>query len=137
MTADGSGGGPRSLPLILARELAANLATPMVLIDGAGTVVFMNEAAELMFGRTFGELGVMSANEFGDLLEMRGLDGEPLRKRDSPPGRAFYERAAAHQAMLVRTLDGTDREIEVTAYPLFGRDEEMHGVLVVFWEAKS
>jgi hypothetical protein len=24
----------------------------------------------------------------------------------------------------------------VTAYPLFGRDEEMHGVLVVFWEAR-
>ena len=137
MTSESAGGGPRSLPLILARELAANLATPMVLIDGAGTVAFWNEAAELMFGRTFGELGVMTANEFGDMLEMRGLDGEHLRKRDSPPGRAFYERRAAHQSMLIRTLDGTDCEIECTAYPLFGRDEEMHGVLIVFWEAKT
>ena len=137
MTSESAGGGPRSLPLILARELAANLATPMVLIDGAGTVVFWNAAAELMFGRTCGELGVMTANEFGAMLEMRGLDGEPLRRRDSPPGRAFYERRAAHQAMLIRTLEGTDREIEVTAYPLFGRDEEMHGVLIVVWEAKA
>jgi PAS domain-containing protein len=125
------------LPLILARELAANLATPMFLIDEAGTLVFCNEAAELMLGRSLGELGVMTANEFGSMLEMRGLDGEPMRRRDSPPGRAFYERQPAHQSMLVHTLDGLDREIEVTAYPLFGRDEEMHGVLTVFWEAKS
>jgi hypothetical protein len=137
VNSDGSGGGPRSLPLILARELAANLATPMMLMDGVGSVVFCNEAAELMLGRTYGELGAMTANEFGAMLEMRGLDGEPLRRRDSPSGRAFYERRAAHQAMIVRTLDGVDRELEVTAYPLFGRDEEMHGVLTVFWEAKA
>ena len=44
----GSGGGPRSLPLILARELAANLATPMFLLDADGMLVFYNEAAALL-----------------------------------------------------------------------------------------
>jgi PAS domain-containing protein len=137
VTSDSSGSGPRSLPLILARELAANLATPMFLIDEAGSFVFCNEAAELMLGRSFGELGVMTANQFGGMLEVRGLDGEPLRPRDSPPGRAFYNREPAHQSLLIRTLDGLEREIEVTAYPLFGRDEEMHGVLTVFWETRA
>ncbi len=135
---DGPGaGGPRSLPLILARELAANLATPMFLIDGGGSLVFCNEAAELMLGRSFGEMGVMTANDFGSMLDLRGLDGEPMRRRDTPPGRAFYQREPAHQQMLVTFLDGTQREIEVTAYPLFGRDEEMHGVLTVFWESAA
>ena len=137
MTSDRSGIGPRSLPLILARELAANLATPMFLIDEAGSVVFCNEAAELMLGRSFGELGVMTANEFGSMLAVSGLDGEPLRNRDTPPGRAFIDRQPAHQTMLVTTLDGVHREVEVTAYPLFGRDEEMHGVLTVFWESRT
>jgi PAS domain-containing protein len=125
------------LPLILARELAANLATPMFLIDAAGTLVFCNDAAELMIGRTFGELGIMTANEFGALLGSTGLDGKPMRRRDTPPGRAFYERTPAHERMLITGLDGVRREVEVTAYPLFGRDEDMHGVLTVFWEALS
>ena len=137
VNSDGSGGGPRSLPLILARELAANLATPMFLIDAGGSLVYCNEAAELMLGRTFGELGVMTANEFGDMLALKGLDGEPLRRRDTPSGRAFYQREPAHQTMLITSLDGVHREIEVTAYPLFGRDDEMHGVLTVFWEAQQ
>ena len=47
-------GDAKSLPLILARELASNLATPMFLIDAKGTLVFFNEAAELLIGRTFG-----------------------------------------------------------------------------------
>jgi PAS domain-containing protein len=122
------------LPLILSRELAANLSTPMFLIDAEGTLVFCNEAAELMLGRSFGEMGALTANEFGALLEVKGLDGEPLRRRDAPPGRAFIERVPAHQALLITALDGTHREVECTAYPLFGRDQEMHGVLSVFWE---
>src|SRR5712692_10134047 len=58
-------GDAKSLPLILARELASNLATPMFLIDAKGTLVFFNEAAELLIGRTFAELGEISALEFG------------------------------------------------------------------------
>jgi PAS domain-containing protein len=134
--ADSSGGGPRSLPLILSRELAANLSTPMFLIDAAGTLVFGNEAAELMLGRSFSDLGSVSANDLGTMLTLRGLDGEALRRRDTPPGRAFLQREPAHQTLLVTALDGTDRAVECTAYPLFGRDEEMHGVLTVFWEVR-
>jgi hypothetical protein len=55
-----SGSGPKSLPLILARELASNLATPMFLIDATGTLVFYNEAAELLIGKPFAELGADS-----------------------------------------------------------------------------
>ena len=137
VTPDSAGGGPRSLPLILARELAANLATPMFLIDAGGQLAYCNDAAELMLGRSLGEMGAMTANQFGDLLDLTALDGTPIRRRDSPPGRAFFEREPAHQRLRVVTLDGTPKEVEVTAYPLFGRDEEMHGVLTVFWEAKS
>ncbi len=138
VTPDSSGGGgPRSLPLILARELAANLATPMFLIDGDGQLAYCNDAAELMLGRTFGELGSMTAGEFGAMLDLHDLGGDRLRRRDTPSGRAFLERVPAHQRLLATTLDGTRREVEVTAYPLFGKDEEMHGVLTVFWEATA
>ena len=38
-------GSPKSLPLILARELASNLATPMFLLDADGILVYFNDAA--------------------------------------------------------------------------------------------
>ena len=138
MTEAGGGAartGQHSLPLILARELAANLATPMFLIDADGMLVYFNEAAELMLGRSFGEVGPMSANEFGSALQLAELDGTPMRRRDSPAGVAFLRREPSHRSVLATSLDGTRRPFEVTAYPLFAKVGEMHGVLTVFWEA--
>ena len=137
MESDGHGQTPRSLPLILARELAANLATPMFLLDGEGTLVFYNEAAELMLGKTYAEVGPITGADFGDLLNIEDVDGTPMRKRDSPVGIAFNQREPAHRPMVATPL-GSDSKAtwEVTAYPLFGRTGDMHGVLTVFWAAK-
>jgi PAS domain-containing protein len=137
MATEGSGTGEHSLPLILARELAANLATPMFLIDAGGTLVFFNEAAELLLGKSYGEVGGISGLEFGAMLEMENLDGTPMGLRESPGGVAFYEREPAHRTLLATTLDGTRHPFEVTAYPLFGHVGDMHGVLTVFWRAKE
>ena len=90
-----AGGEPKSLPLILARELGANLATPMFLIDKEGTLAFYNEAAELLIGRPFAELGEIPALDFGEELRLRDSDGSPLR-------RARY----ARRDRLLRTTTG-------------------------------
>ena len=132
-----STGEPKSLPLILARELGSNLATPMFLIDAAGTLVFYNEAAELLIGRPFAEVGEMPALDFGDELELSDSDGSPLRRRDTPAGIAFFERRPAHRHVVATGYDGVRRRVEATAYPLFGATDEMHGVLTVFWEVHA
>jgi len=129
-----AGTSPKSLPLILARELAANLATPMFIIDAGGVLVFYNEAAELLIGRSFGEQGKLEAGEFGAVLQLAEPDGTPLRRRDSPAGVAFFERRPAHRVLLATGYDGVRRQVEVTAFPLFGTTDEMHGVVTVFWE---
>ena len=136
MATEGSTTSEPSLPLILARELAANLATPMFLIDASGLLVYFNEAAELMLGKSYAEVGGISANEFGAMLELGNVDETPMRRRDSPAGVAFYKREPAHRRLLATTLDGTRQPFEVTAYPLFGHVGDMHGVLTVFWRAK-
>ena len=125
---------PKSLPLILARELAANLATPMFLIDASGVLVFYNEAAELLIGRSFGELGEVAATDFGAVLQLAEPDGTPLRRRDTPAGVAFFDRRPSHRVLVATGYDGVRRQVEVTAYPLFGTTDEMHGVVTVFWE---
>ncbi len=122
MTGDTTRTGSRSLPLILARELAANLATP-ILIDAGGTLAFYNEAAELMLGKTYAEIGVITANEFGSMLEMADLDGTHLRRRDSPAGVAFYQREPAHRTLLVRPWtapDGNSRSRPIPCLAISG-----------------
>jgi hypothetical protein len=128
------GPAPKSLPLILARELASNLATPMFILDGAGTLVFFNDAAEMLLGKTYGEVGEITGNQLGEMLELRTADGQPMRRRDSPAGVAFYERRPAHCTTQVKMLDGTHRLVEATAYPLFGAGDTLHGVVTVFWQ---
>jgi PAS domain-containing protein len=124
----------RALALIVARELAANLATPMFLIDAAGDLVFYNDAAEQIIGKSFGELGTISALAWGEMLHLTTPDGTPLRRRESPPGIAFAERRPAHAKVQVTALDGSVRLVEVTAYPLFAKADEMDGVVAIFWE---
>jgi PAS domain-containing protein len=124
----------KSLPLILARELSANLATPMFLLDARGMMVFYNDAAALLIGRPFTEMGEIAASEFGADLELATPDGAPLRRRDSPSGVAWLERRPAHQTILATMYNGRRLLLDNTAYPLFGAAGEMHGVISVFWE---
>jgi PAS domain-containing protein len=127
-------GAPKSLPLILARELASNLATPMFLLDAGGMLVFYNDAAAALLGKPFSELGEISSGEFGASLELATPSGEKIRRRDSPSGIAFYKGRPAHQTVMATAYNGVRRMYEATAYPLLGATGEMHGVVAVFWE---
>ena len=129
-------GAPKSLPLILARELAANLATPMFLMDPGGMLVFYNDAAALLLGKPFAELGEIPSGDFGASLQLSTTSGERLLRRDTPSGIAYFEHRPSHQTVMATSYDGVRRTYEATAYPLLGATGEMHGVLVVFWEGK-
>ena len=132
----GMPGAPKSLPLILARELAANLATPMFLMDPGGMLVFYNDAAALLLGKPFAELGEIPSGDFGASLQLSTTSGERLLRRESPSGIAYFEHRPSHQTVMATSYDGVRRTYEATAYPLLGATGEMHGVLVVFWEGK-
>ena len=100
---------PKSLPLILAREFAANLATPMFLIDANGVLVFYNDAAAMLLGKPFAEIGEIPAGDFGAVLEMATPDGETVRRRDSPAGIAFFEGRPAHASVMATAYGARTR----------------------------
>jgi hypothetical protein len=87
-----------------------------------------------LLGRSFAELGEIPSGEFGEALQLTTPDGEPIRRRDSPAGIAFFERRPAHETLVATAYNGVRRKYEATAYPLFGAEGEMHGVVAVFWE---
>jgi PAS domain-containing protein len=127
----------RNLVLILARELAANSATPMFVVDPDGTLVFFNEPAEQVLGRTFAETGAMGAKEWGTMFAPLDVDGSPIPLEDLPLTKALRDLHPGHLEMKITALDEEPRLIAVTAFPLFARANEFVGALAIFWEEGS
>jgi PAS domain S-box-containing protein len=124
----------KSLPLILAREFAANISTPVTVMDERGRLVFFNEAGEQILGQTHAEVGELEPAEWTRLFVVERLDGTPVRLEEMPVGIAHKDKRPAHDTLAFTTIDGVRHEIEVTAFPLLGREEELHGVVAVFWD---
>jgi PAS domain-containing protein len=133
MNSEAAATGNKPLTLILARELASNLATPMSLIDSRGVMVFYNDAAAQLIGKPFSELGEIPAEEFGRILQLKSPDGQTMLRRDHPSGVSFIEHRPSHKILYATGYDGVERLVHATAYPLFGTNGEMHGVVSVFW----
>ena len=133
----GTPGTPKSLPLILARELASHLATPMFLLDTRGVLVYYNDAAALLIGKPLSEMGEIPSADFFEALKLTSPEGEPVKVRDTAAGIAFFEHRPAHVRLIATAYDGVRRDVHATAYPLFASNGEMHGVVSVFWEHMS
>ncbi|MGH2829190.1 MAG: PAS domain-containing protein [Actinomycetota bacterium] len=124
----------KSLALILARDLAENLATPLFVADAAGTMVFYNEPAERLLGRRFSETGELPVAEWSTIWTPHDLGGPALTLAETPIGIALMERRPAHRRLVITGLDGVDRVIEVSAFPLFSSATEFSGAIAIFWE---
>jgi PAS domain-containing protein len=125
------------LALILARELATQLATATFISDADGDLVFYNEAAERVLGRTFAEAGSMPASEWNSLFGIEDLDGTPLPLERNPGWIALAERRPAHARLRIVGLDGVRRQLSATALPLFSNPTDVVGMVAVFWEEEA
>ena len=124
----------KQIVLILAREFAQQLVTPVFISDDEGRLVFYNESAEELLGRTFAGAGEMPAEEWQSMFEIETLEGAPMPLEEMPAGIALLERRPAHSSFHLRGLDGRKHVIAATGIPLLGHEEAVHGIVVVFWE---
>jgi PAS domain-containing protein len=125
------------LVLIVARSFATKLATPTLIIDAKGNLVYFNDAAAEVLGRPYFDIGELTASRWEELFEPRTLDEEPLRPEQTPGGIALRERRPAHGSFAMRGLDGHKRDITVTAFPLLSHPDEIVGVMAIFWELST
>ena len=123
----------KHIALILARELATQLATATFITDADGDLIFYNEAAEEIVGMTFAETGEMPLDEWTATFSPRTLDSEPLPPERRPSRIALDERRPSHQRFLMTGRDGVDREVAVTGFPLFAHADEFVGIMAIFW----
>ena len=123
----------RNVALILARELAVNVTTPMWMWDEAGMLVYYNEPAAAVIGRPFDDVETMHLNEI-ERFQSEDLEGNRLAVEDLPSNVALREKRPAQQDLRITGFDGVKRTISVTAIPLFVRGDQFVGTMAVFWE---
>ena len=124
----------RPLPLVLARELAANVATAYLVLDSEGALVFFNERAERIVGATPSELGEMPEDVWRSRFRVERPDGTPVASEETPSARARRERRPVQDTLVYTWADGRRTTLSVTATPLLGGGEEVLGVFMLFWE---
>lgn len=105
----------------------------MLIADDRGQLVFFNEAAEEVVGRTFAEIGEMPMEEFSASFAPRTADSAPVPRERLATRIALEERRAAHEQIRITSRDGVDRNVSVTAFPLFAHADEFVGIVAIFW----
>ncbi len=126
----------RDVGLILMRQLASGLAVPTLIADDAGEWLFFNEPAERLLGQRFDEIGVIDTEEGNRAFDIRDEHGNDLPDEQVPLTVAMRELRPVDRRARIRGLDGQDREIEVTAYPLVGAGGHLIGGVAMFWERR-
>ena len=126
-------GAQKPLELILARNLLTSISTPAFLVDSEARLLFYNEAAGALLGRSFEEAGQMSAEEwtsiFGPLSDKR----DPLPVDELPLTVALRDGRPGHGSFCIRSANGHEHAIEASAFPLVGADDEESGAMVLWW----
>ena len=120
--------------LILMRELASCLATPVFLVDPAGTLIYYNEQSEKLLGRRFDETGEMPAAEWGTIFTPVDDAGNPIPPEGLPLVVALRDQAPSYKTMRIQALDGVQRRLQVAALPIIGRADRLLGAVALFWE---
>jgi PAS domain-containing protein len=122
----------RPLELILARNLMTGLSTPAFLVDEDATLVFYNEAAAMLLGRRFEESGKMRAEEWRTAFGPLDTEGTLTPIEDLPLTKALRRNRPAHARLRMRSLDGSEHDIQVSAIPIV-TSEGTRGAMAIFW----
>ena len=124
--------GQKPLEIILARNFLTSLSTPAFLVGENGELLFYNEAAGAMLGVSFEESGRMDADQWGSSFGPFDRDGKMIPYDQLPVTTALRAGRPAHAEYMIRSRQGTDHEIEVSALPIMAA-EGQEGAMVFFW----
>jgi hypothetical protein len=122
------------IELILARQFADHLATPMIVIDAEGTSVFWNEPAEIYTGLRFDEMGPIPKELWVKGLSATDPNGAEIPAHVLPPVVALDERRPSFMHCSMSLFDTGPSNVVIGALPIMGQQERFLGVVIMFWQ---
>lgn len=127
----------QEVEVILMRQLASRLATPIFIQHADGELLYYNRAAEPIIGVPFEQVRSMRLDELYASFRPTDEYGTPIDPDDHPLNIARYRREPAHRRFWISGLDGVQREVEFTAIPLIGQSGRMLGATGFFKESSK
>jgi PAS domain-containing protein len=124
--------GQKPIELILARNLISSLSTPAFLVDEGGMLIFYNEAAGSLLGKRFEEIGKVGPEQWGTVFGPVDESGKPIPYDELPLVLTIREGRPAHAELKIRSADGSEHEIEVSALPIL-TPHGSRGGIAFFW----
>jgi PAS domain-containing protein len=123
----------KPLELILARNLLTSISTPAFLVDSDASVVFYNEAAAALLGRSFEEAGRMTAEEWTAAFGPFDQAGSPVEVDSLEISEAIRDGRPAHGSFSIKAANGERASIEASAFPIVTSEHGSSGAMILFW----
>ena len=127
----------KPLELILARNLLTSISTPGFLLDNDAAVVFYNEAAAAMLGRSFEDAGRMDADQWTRAFGPFEKDGSPVTVDTLETTEAIRAGRPTHARFVIRVAGGETQPIEASAVPIVTNEHGSSGAMILFWPLDS
>ena len=124
------------LLLLQARNLITNLALPALLTDPEGRLLFFNDAAAALLGRSFEEVGRLSREQWEREVGPLDEQGRPLAADSLALAGVLRSGRPAQGRFRARLGERGVREVELSALPLLEAGN-FEGALVVFWPVEA
>jgi PAS domain-containing protein len=123
----------KPLELILARNLLSSISTPGFLVDENNELVFYNDAASVLLGKRFEEVGRLPVEEWTTMFGPFDDEGNRIPVERLPLVAALRHNRPSYARLQVQSLQGECHRIEVAALPLVAAAGGFRGALAIFW----
>ncbi len=123
----------KPLELILARNLLTSISTPAFLVDRDAHLLFYNEAAGALLGRSFEDTGRLDQAEWTSTFGPFADGEEPLAIDENPLTTLLRAGKPGHASFVIHSASGARHEIEASGFPLVGAGDAESGAMILFW----
>ncbi len=117
-----------------AEDFARRITAPVFIVDTDGNVLFYNEAAGTILGRSFSDTGPIAASAWTRIFLPTDESGAPLVPDFLPLMVALNESRPNYGTMWIEGIDNVRRHIGVAAFPISDSAGKHTGAIAVFWE---
>jgi len=124
----------KEIEIILSRQLADSLSTPVFIVDTEGNLIFYNEPAEELLGLRYEETGEMDVSQWSSLFKPENDEGIFLPPEELPLVQTLSSCLPAHGEFWINSLRGSLYKISVTSFPIIGRANRFIGAIAIFWK---
>ena len=125
------------IEIILNRQLAECLSIPVFITDTSGNLIFYNEPAEDLLGKSFNETGEVPVEVWSTIFEPMDESSNRIPPEDLPLVRTLKECYPYHKTFWIKSLRGQIEKISLTSYPIIARENKFLGAVAIFWKAKD